>query len=87
MVAILIELPVRITDAVASVTNQMLENTWHETEHRLELVQAANGAHVGTVWAVRSDTPNCFLISLVFCFCSVMNEFSHPVLHGPLQEL
>jgi hypothetical protein len=27
MVAILIELPVRITDAVASVTNQMLENT------------------------------------------------------------
>jgi hypothetical protein len=41
-----VELRARINNAVASVTPQMLENTWREIEYRLGILQATNGAHI-----------------------------------------
>jgi len=36
----------RITDAFATVTEDMLENTWRETDCRLDVLRATKGAHV-----------------------------------------
>jgi muramidase (phage lysozyme) len=36
----------RINNAVASVTLQMLGNTWREIEYRLDILRDTNGAHV-----------------------------------------
>ncbi|GBL74033.1 hypothetical protein AVEN_230946-1 [Araneus ventricosus] len=40
------ELEVRIQAAVCTVTEDMLKNTWRELEYRLDILQAAKGAHV-----------------------------------------
>ena len=39
-------LKARITDAFATITEDMLENTWKEIEYRLDVLRAKNGAHV-----------------------------------------
>ena len=39
-------LKARITDAFATVTEHMLENTWIETDCRLDVLRATKGAHV-----------------------------------------
>jgi len=39
-------LKARITDAFATITEDMLENTWRETDYRLEVLCATKGAHV-----------------------------------------
>jgi len=39
-------LKARITDAFATVTEDMLENTWRETDYRLVVLRATKGAHV-----------------------------------------
>ena len=39
-------LRLRIIDACASVTPQMLQNTWREIEYRLDILRATKGAHV-----------------------------------------
>jgi len=39
-------LKARITDAFATVTENMLENTWRETDYRLDVLRAKKGAHV-----------------------------------------
>jgi hypothetical protein len=39
-------LQARIRDALAAVTEEMLEKTWREIEYRLDVLQATNGAHV-----------------------------------------
>jgi hypothetical protein len=36
----------RITYAIASVTLEMLRNTWRETEYRLDISHAIWGAHI-----------------------------------------
>ena len=36
----------RITDAFATITEDMLGNTWRETEYRLDVLRATKGAHV-----------------------------------------
>jgi len=36
----------RITDAFATVTEDMLENTRRETDYRLDVLRATKGAHV-----------------------------------------
>jgi len=36
----------RITDAFATITEHMLENTWGEIEYRLDVLRATKGAHV-----------------------------------------
>lgn len=36
----------RIIDAISSVTADMLQNTWRETEYRLNIIRATKGAHV-----------------------------------------
>jgi len=41
-----INLKARITDAFATMTEYMLENTWRETDCRLEVLRATKGAHV-----------------------------------------
>jgi hypothetical protein len=38
------ELKLRIVAAIETVTPQMLENTWRETEHRLDILRAMKGA-------------------------------------------
>ena len=40
-------LKARITDAFATITEDMLENTWREIEYRLDLLRAKKkGAHI-----------------------------------------
>jgi hypothetical protein len=43
-----VKLSARINNAVASVTPQMLENTWCEIEYRLYILLATNSAHIET---------------------------------------
>ena len=37
-------LKARITDAFATITEDMLENTWGETDYRLDVLRATKGA-------------------------------------------
>jgi len=39
-------LKARITDAFGTITEDMLENTWRETDYRLDVLRATKGAHV-----------------------------------------
>ena len=39
-------LKARITDAFATITEDMLENTWRETDYRSDVLRATKGAHV-----------------------------------------
>jgi len=39
-------LKARITDAFATITEDMLVNTWRETDYRLDVLRAAKGAYV-----------------------------------------
>ena len=39
-------LKAKITDAFATITEDMLENTWRETDYRLDVLSATKGAHV-----------------------------------------
>jgi len=39
-------LKARITDAFATITEDMLENTWREIDYRLYVLRATKGAHV-----------------------------------------
>jgi len=39
-------LKARITDAFATITEDILENTWKETDYRLDVLRATKGAHV-----------------------------------------
>ena len=38
-------LKARITDAFATITVDMLENTWRETDYQLDVLRATKGAH------------------------------------------
>ena len=40
------DLRARIRETIATVPMDMLERTWQETEYRLDIVRATNGAHV-----------------------------------------
>jgi len=42
----IINLKARITDAFATITEDMLENTWREIDYRLDVLRATKGAHV-----------------------------------------
>ena len=39
-------LKARITDGFATITEDMLENTWREIDYRLNVLRATKGAHV-----------------------------------------
>jgi len=39
-------LKARITDAFATITEHMLENTWREIDYRLDVLRATKAAHV-----------------------------------------
>jgi len=39
-------LKARITDAFATVIEDMLENTWRETDYQLDVLRATKGTHV-----------------------------------------
>jgi len=45
-VADITNLKARITDCIATVTEDMLENTWRETDYRLDVLHGTEGAHV-----------------------------------------
>jgi hypothetical protein len=36
----------RITDAIATIDEGMLQGTWQEIEYRLDVLRAANGVHI-----------------------------------------
>jgi hypothetical protein len=36
----------RITDAFATITEDMLDNTWREIDYRLDALRATKGAHI-----------------------------------------
>ena len=36
----------RITDAFATITEDMFEKTWREIDYRLDVLRATKGAHV-----------------------------------------
>ena len=40
------DLKARITDTFATITEDMLENTWREIDYRLDVLRATKGAHV-----------------------------------------
>ena len=42
----------RITDAFATITEGMLENTWRETDCRVDVLRATKGARVEVYWCV-----------------------------------
>ena len=39
-------LKARIADVFATVTEDMLENTWREIDYQLDILRATKGAHV-----------------------------------------
>jgi hypothetical protein len=39
-------LKARITDVFATITEDMLGNTWREIDYRLDVLRASKGAHV-----------------------------------------
>jgi len=39
-------LKARLTDAFATITEDMLENTWREIDYRVDVLRATKGAHV-----------------------------------------
>jgi len=39
-------LKARIPDAFATITEDMLENTWREIDYRLDVLRATKGAHI-----------------------------------------
>jgi hypothetical protein len=43
------ELKLRIVAVIETVTPQMLENTWRETEYRLDILRATKGMHIEVV--------------------------------------
>jgi hypothetical protein len=43
------EMELRIVAAIETVTPQMLENTWRETEYHSDILRATKGAHVEVV--------------------------------------
>jgi len=45
-VPVITNLKARITDAFATITEDMLENMWRETDYRLDVLHATKGAHV-----------------------------------------
>ena len=45
-VADITNLKARITDGIATVTEDMLENAWRETDYRLDVLRVTKGAHV-----------------------------------------
>jgi len=40
------DLKARITDDFATITEDMLENTWREIDYRVDVLRATKGAHV-----------------------------------------
>jgi len=40
------DLKARVTDAFATVTEDVLENTWREIDYRSDVLRATKGAHV-----------------------------------------
>ena len=49
-------LKARITDAFATITEDMLENTWREIDYRLDVLRATKGAHVKVYYCVVKKT-------------------------------
>jgi len=74
------ELHVQITDAVTSVTPQMMEDTWHETEYYLDTLQATSGTHIETLeWSIQTQqTISLCLLNCMFYVCNVVIELWAP---------
>jgi len=45
-VPVITNLKARITDDFATITEDMLENTWREIDYRLDVLRATKGAYV-----------------------------------------
>ena len=49
---IITNLKARITDTFATITEDMLGNTWREIDYPLDVLRATKGAHVEVYWCV-----------------------------------
>jgi hypothetical protein len=50
----------RITDAIATIDEGMLQRTWQEIEYRLDMIRASNG-EVKNTWICKSAPPYAFM--------------------------
>ena len=64
-------LKARITDAFATVTEEMLENTWREIDYRLDVLLATKGANVEVYWCVLKKLLELsYILEKKICFYS-----------------
>jgi hypothetical protein len=55
------------TDAFATITEDMLENTWREIDYRLDALRATNGAHIEVYYCfVKKNLSYIFFKMFVF---------------------
>ena len=59
-------LKARITDAFATVTEDMLENTWRENDYRLDVLHATKGAYVEVYLCVVKKFLSCILKNCLY---------------------
>ena len=68
-------LKARITDAFATITEDMLENTWRETDYRLYVLRATKGAYVEVYWCVVKKLLALYLKNIYICLYSTYGSF------------
>jgi hypothetical protein len=78
-----IEVRTRINNAVASLTLQKLENTWHEIQYRLGILRATNGAQIEVKlgeFFPAERTSSLYLVHCVSCVLEVWGiNYGHHV--------
>jgi len=67
-------LKARITDAFATITEHMLENTWREIDSRLDVLHATKGAHVEVYKCVVKKLLELYL-KIYICLYSTYSSF------------
>ena len=71
---IITNLKARITDAFVTVTEDMLGNTWRETDYRIDVLRATKGTHVEVYWCVVKKT--CWVtFRKKKCLCYTYSSF------------
>ena len=71
----IINLKAKITDAFATITEDMLENMWREIDCRLDVLRATKGAHVEVYWCVVKKTCWITFWKKKMCLYSMYGSF------------
>jgi hypothetical protein len=73
-----VELHAWISNAVAYVTFQVLENTWHEIKYSLDILWATHGADIELdemFFLVKQIHALCLVYAVFFMYLNVENKF------------